>query len=253
MRKLVVLLVAAAAFVSAVSVLAQEKPGTIAIVLTVAPKDGAYQQLEQALKRHYQWHKSQKDTYAWFVWEVETGEHVGGFVIGSFGHQWKDLDARAAFDKADDADFMANVLPSVSAIVPAFYASIPEASRPTGAKEPSPMAQLTHYFVQPGGLPEFNSALKEIKTALDRANYPVHSSWHRLVSGGEGPHYVLATARNSFADFEPPEKSIETVLTEVYGAQKATSLLDAIRGNTVRIYTEILQYRPDIGYIPPVK
>ena len=253
MRKSVVLLVAVAAFMSAVSILAQEKPGTVAMVLRVEPKDGAYQQLEQALKRHYQWHRSQKDDYAWFVWEVATGEHVGGFLVGSLGHHWKDLDTRTDFDKADDADFMANVLPSTSAVVPAFYDLISEASRPTGAKEPSPMTQLTHYFVKPAGIPEFNDALKEIKTAFDKANYPVHSSWYRLVSGGEGPHYVLATARNSFADFEPPEKSVEAVLTEAYGASKAVALMNAVRGNTVRTYSEILRYRPDIGYTPAAK
>jgi len=253
MRRSVVLLVAVAAFVSAVSVLAQEKPGTVAMVLTVSPKDGAYQQLEQALTRHYQWHRSQKDAYAWFVWEVATGERVGGFVIGSFGHHWKDLDTRAAFDKADDADFVANVLPSTSAVVPAFYAFIPEVSRPTGAKEPSPMTQLTHYFVKPAGIPVFNDALKEIKAAQDKANYTVHSNWYRLVSGGDGPHYVLATDRASFADFEPPEKSLEAVLVDAYGVSKAVALMDAVRGNTVRTYSEILRYRPDIGYTPAAK
>jgi hypothetical protein len=253
MRKSVVLFVVVAAFVSAVSVLAQEKPGTVAMVLTVSPKDGAYQQLEQALTRHYQWHRSQKDAYAWFVWEVATGDRVGGFVIGSFGHHWKDLDTRAAFDKSDDADFVANVLPSTSAVVPAFYAFIPEVSRPTGAKEPAPMAQLTHYFVKPAGIPEFNDALKEIKAAQDKANYPVHSSWYRLVSGGDGPHYVLATDRASFADFEPPEKSLEAVLVDAYGASRAVALINAVRGNTVRTYSEILRYRPDIGYTPTAK
>jgi hypothetical protein len=249
----VVLLVVCAVLVSPVSAFAQEKPGNVAEVVTVMAKGGAYQQLEQALKGHYQWHKSQKDNFAWFVWEVANGDHAGSFVIGTFGHHWKDLDARASFEKADEADFIANVVPTASAVVPAFYATIPEASRPTGAMEPPAMSQLTHYYVKLAGVPEFNDALKEIKSALDKANYPVHSVWYRLVSGGEGPHYVVATGRNGFAEFEPPEKSIETALTEAYGARKATSLLNAIRENTVRIYTEILQYRPDIGYIPAAK
>lgn len=253
MRRSVGLLVAVAAFVSAVSVFAQEKPGTVAMVLTVTPKDGAYQKLEQALKTHYQWHASQKDDYAWFVWEVATGEHVGNFVVGTFGHHWKDLDTRTAFDKADDENFFANVLPLTSAVVPAFYALIPEASRPAGGKEPTPMSQLTFYFIKPAGISEFNDALKEIKAALDKANYPVHFNWYRLVSGGEGPRYVIATARNNFADFEPLDKSLEDVITEAYGAPKAVALLHSIRSNTVRIYTEILRYRPEIGYVPTAK
>ena len=115
------------------------------------------------------------------------------------------------------------------------------------------MSQLTHYFVKPSGMLAFNDALKEITAALDKANYPVHSSWYRLVSGGEGPHYVLVTARNSFADFEPPEKGLEAVLTEAYGAPKAVALMKEVLSNTERVYTEIIRYRPDIGYVPAAK
>jgi hypothetical protein len=253
MRRNLVLLVAALAVGSALSAFAQEKPGDVAMVGTLTAKEGAYQKLEEALKAHYQWHRTQKDNYSWFVWEVMNGDHIGRFVLGSFGHHWKDLDARAAFDTADDADFFANVLPSAASVSFAYYAMVTEASRPTGSKEPPPMSQLTHYFVKPAGLSEFNDALKEIKAALDKANYPVHLSWYRLVSGGEGPHYVLAIARNSFADFEPPEKGLEAVLTEAYGAPKAVALIKQVLGNTERVYTEILRYRPDIGYIPAAR
>lgn len=112
------------------------------------------------------------------------------------------------------------------------------------------MSQITHYFVKPEGIPEFNDALKEIKAALDKANYPAHSDWYRLVSGGKGPDYVLVTARNSFADFEPPEKGLEAVLTEAYGAPKAVALMKQVLANTDHVYTEILRYRPELGYIP---
>jgi hypothetical protein len=250
MRRAIAVAFAAAVVVSAPSALAQEKPGDVAMVGTITAKDGEYEKLEKALKTHYQWHRDQKDDYSWFVWEVITGDHVGRFVLGSFGHHWKDLDARTSFDKADDADFFANVLPWASSVSFGYYAMIPEASRPTSAKEPAAMSQVTYFFVKPAGLSEFNDALKEIKTALDKANYPVHSNWYRLVSGGEGPLYVLATARNSFADFEPLDKSLEAVLTEAYGAPKAVALLHAIRANTVRVYSEILRYRPDIAYMP---
>src|SRR5512136_2223605 len=250
MRKSYALLTAAMLLVSALSALAQEKPGTVAMVGTLTAKDGAYQKLEEALKAHYQWHRNQKDEYSWFVWEVANGEHIGRFVIGTFGHHWKDLDARTAFDKADDADFFANVMPSVSSISFALYTVIPEASRPTDSKVPSTMLQITHYFVKPAGIPEFNDALKEIKAALDKANYPAHSNWYRLVSGGKGPDYVLVTARSSFADFEPPDKGLEAVLTEAYGAPKAVALMKQVLANTDHVYTEILRYRPDLGYIP---
>lgn len=41
----------------------------------------------------------------------------------------------------------------------------------------------------------FTDALKAAKTALDEIDWPVHSGWYRLASGGEGPQFVLAVER----------------------------------------------------------
>ena len=64
---------------------------------------------------------------------------------------------------------------------------------------------------------------------------------------------MLSTRRNSFADFAPPEKGLLSVLTYSMGAIQATVLLDVVRGSTERLYSELIQYRPDLSYTPAAK
>jgi len=244
-----------AVLVSALSlpVLAQEKPGVVARIGIFKPKPGMVQQFEQGRKKHFEFHRKSNDTWAWFTWEVLTGEHAGNYVTGTFGHQWKDFDAWERLDAADTADANANMGPYLEQDLTKYYEMIPEASRPPTGNTPSPMSQVTHFYVKVSGVGAFVDALKEAKTALDKVNWPTHSFWYSLASGGEGPEYVLVTARSSWADLQSPEKTLAQALSDVYGPQKATAILDAVRSNTRYTYSELIKYRPDLSYVPAAK
>jgi len=250
MRMLRFVVVALAVAALGVPVFAQEKPGDVAIVYTAKPKPGGWSQLEGALKKHFGWHRAQKDTFAWMVWQVISGDNIGDFTVATLGHNWKDLDARAKFDQADEADFMPNVLPYIDKMSLHYMAMIAEASRPSGSQQPPAMLQVTHYFVNPSGIVRFNDALKEIKAVLDKADYPVHSSWYRLVNGGEGPQYVLVVERNSWAELEPMPKTLEQTIADATSPSKAVELMSAIRDSTRHVYSDMLQYRADLSYMP---
>jgi hypothetical protein len=64
---------------------------------------------------------------------------------------------------------------------------------------------------------------------------------------------VLAVARQKWADFAGPEKSLEQMVSESVGPYEAVELLQGVRANTVRTYSELLQFRPDLSYMPPMK
>lgn len=230
---------------------AQEKPDRVARVEFIKAKPGMEAQLEEAGKKHFGWHKKQGDTWTIYLWQVITGDNAGNYYLGTFGHAWKEFDAREAFDAADDQDAMAAVGPYLQSDTPSLWREVEDASRHDAqAKGPSKFAQLTHYFVKPAKLSAFTDALKEIKAALDGAKFPVHTEWYALASGGPGPHYVAVTNRGSWAEFAGPEKSMTKVLDEALGARKATELIDAIREATTSTYSEVLLYRPDMSYLP---
>ncbi len=240
------------ASVLACPVLAQEMAGTVARVGVFTPKPGMTRQFEQGRKKHMEWHRRNNDPSAWFTWEVISGENEGAYVTGTFGHQWKDFDAWEKLDAADTEDANANMGPYLQAESTSYFVLIPEASRPPAGNEPSAMVQVTHFFVKPEKVDAFVGAIIEAKVALDKVNSPRHVFWYRMVTGGEGPHFVLALPRANWADMEsqgPPVRE----LTEAYGPQKAVAIVHAVLGNTTRFYSELLRFRPDLSYVPTKK
>ena len=242
--------VTAAAVLLAATLSAQDKPGDVALVYTAKARSLNFMQLDAAVKKHFEWHRANKDTFTWYIWQVASGENMGDFVVGTFGHHWKEFDARAAFDERDDADFIGNVLPLIEKVDVGYWSYLPEASHSAPAGQPAAMAQVTHYFVKPDGFVAFLDALKEMKAALDKTSFPMVLDWYRLVSGGEGPQFVLAVDRKSWADMEGPAKSLDQALADAVGAQKAVALLTAIRESTRFTRSYMLRYRPDLSYVP---
>jgi hypothetical protein len=57
---------------------------------------------------------------------------------------------------------------------------------------------------------------------------------------------VLISDRASWADMEPPEKTLDAALKEVY---PDANPLDVIRKSTKKLSTEVQVFRPDLSYL----
>ena len=237
--------------VSATAALAQKTPD-IAEVATWKVKPGAGAAFAAGRQKHMEFHRAQKDSFSWLTWEVITGDGLGQFYTGTFGHYWKDFDGREKFDALDQADVAKSTGAFAEVVNDGYWTLMPDASRAKpGATAPPAFSQLTHYFVNLADVARFEEALSEAKVALDKLQWPVYSNWYRLLSGGEGPHYVLSTGRENWAAFALPEKSVLEGLTEALGPQKATEIVQTVRSSTHRIYSEILAYHPEMSYVAP--
>jgi len=233
----------------ALPLLAQEKPGTVGMVFTVKPKAGMHQQFEQANKRHMDWHRQQKDTWTVTVWEIVSGEHIGNFGYGTFGHHWKDLDSHAKFDEADTADYMTNVGPYVELLVARYYISHPELSRPMEGEVP--LAEVVEYRLNMSGESDFLMAVRKVYEAIQKSNYPVYYHLYELFNGGEHPTYVFVFPHKNWADFEPPEQSFRAMLEKAYGRDEAESILKLFDKSVHGVRSQIIAFRPDQSYVPP--
>ena len=76
----------------ATSMVAQEKPGTIAALEFQKPKNGMVPQYETGRKQKAAWHKQQNDPLPLFVWETLSGENTGTYIVGRLGQHWADFD-----------------------------------------------------------------------------------------------------------------------------------------------------------------
>lgn len=74
--------------------------------------------------------------------------------------------------------------------------------------------------------------------------------WWALVNGGKHPEFVLALPRENWAGFKEPEKPFWAMIEEVYGREGADSLRGVFRKTIRSRWSEILQHRPDLSYVP---
>jgi hypothetical protein len=235
-------------------VLAQQ-PSSMVEINFQQPKPGMTRAYEAGRKKHMAWHKSQKDTWSWFTWEVVSGEGTGSYVIGTFQHAWKEFDGREKFDQADSADFAANVGASVAHSSTSYYVQRPDISlSPMPASpSPTPLISVTVFTLKPESVNDFVEAVKKINEGIKKTNYPQSgpSHWYQLVNGGEGPSFVLVADRASWAAFQPNEKTLDAMMDEAYGKEQGAAILASLRKAIRTINSQANKYRPDLSYVAP--
>jgi hypothetical protein len=230
----------------------QQNANNYCRVYFVTPKAGQTQQYEAGRKKHVQFHRTQKDTFTYQAYSIETGEGAGNYVYATCNHALKDFDEwEARMGKADTADAAATMDPYTQSGSNGIYVYRADMSLQPPNQPPAPLTQVAVYQLHPGSAPDFIAAVKKTNEALSKqADWPKNSGWMQLVNGGEAPSFVLLTSRKNWAEFAPLPKSVVDVLTETYGKEQADAIQKTIRDCTDKIHTEAATYRADLSYIP---
>ena len=224
----------------------QTGPDKVCEVNFTTPKPGSAKAFEQGRINHNKFHAGEKDKNPIHLWSVLTGPGTGGYVTTVCGLTWKGLDGNEAMDKRDEADREKTMSATVGANQASYYVFRPDWSTGTEGP-PAKMITVVHYFVKPGGIIQFQDAIKKISAAITQGKYPAKPSrWYVLANGGEGPHYVQVTDRASWSDMQPPEKTLVDFLKESGDDKSIQALRDAV-DHTV---SELLEYRAELSYIP---
>lgn len=227
---------------------AQGGPDKVCEINVTSPKAGGAKQLEDARKKHNEFHKAEKDKNAIMIWEIATGPAQGSYLSASCGQAWKDLD-REAFDQRDAADRAKTLTGFVGEMHSSYYIFRQDLSTGTEGGAPAKMMTVVHYFVKPSGLLQFNDAIKRINAAIAQTKYPSKPTrWYSLANGGEGPHFVAVTDRASWADMQGPEQPMIEMLKQAYGNDDKT--MQSLREAVDHTVSELMQYRADLSYIP---
>jgi hypothetical protein len=235
----------------ALGALAQDKPGTIAALEFQTPKNGMVKQYEDGRKAKAEWHKQQKDKDALLVSEVLTGENTGSYIVGRFGLHWADMDKPSVTDAADLEQYKKVVGPYVEKVTASYYEFLPKWSNPSPDMNTKYIAVAT-FHIRYGKGDDFQSAIAKVHEANQKLNLPTHYSWYRLVNGGPGGTYVLTTDHANWASFEddPAVKPLRDRLREAFGEQEAMSVIERLNGSVESTYSDLIQPRPDLSYIP---
>jgi len=231
---------------------AQPAQNTVVEVHRVTPKAGMRAQLEAGRVKHMAWHKQQGDTWAWHVWEVITGPETGSYIVGSPNHQWQDLDAWAAkMAKGDAADAAVNLAPYTASSSMSYWVMLADVSRPPTPGGQLVMATFTTYHLKPGKADRFREALRTITGALEKGNYPRRGIWYALANGGPTGTYAVLTPRASMAEMASTEPSLRNVVETALGRTATDAAFDAFSDAVENGSSELLEFRPDLSYLPP--
>ena len=252
MRTRTVLSVVAVLLFAAVSVVAQEKPGTLAALEFQKPKNGMVKQYQDGRKQKAGWHKQQKDPQPLLIWEILSGDSTGTYIVGRLGQHWSDFDKPAIPDQADLEEFQKVVGNYVDSIVGRYYDLLPKISNPDSSGMPSKFDEIITFYVRYGKGSDFRSAISRIYDAAQKTKWPVHYEWYALANGGVQGTYVLVLPRNSWADFEdkPDVKPFREMIKDAFGQAEADSIVDRIDTSVQSEMSEIIQFRPDLSYLP---
>lgn len=233
---------------------AQTDHNVIAQVYEVVPKAGMGQQWQEGFKKYHQWLHEHHVAGTYYTWQVISGDRWGHYLIGTFGHEWKDFDEMEKNAPPGIAEqIQTNLAPYTASVKVSYYALRTDLTRikPNPAQPPSRFTDLVTFMLKPGRNEAVTDTIKEANAAIEKSHWPGKpSQWYSLANGGDGPQLVLATNLNSWADFQPPDPSFGKMLSEVYGKEGAEALGHKFNKAVRFVRTEILQYHPELSYIP---
>jgi hypothetical protein len=224
-----------------------EKPGAVADLWVMWPKDGHEAQFLEAAKSHLAWRKQAGEKFAYWAFQPVVGDDLEHFVWRSGEHHWADLDANREWAMKNGAieRFERDVMPHVERI--SHYLSEDDLDNSHWTEsEDYRLFQVESYVLRPGAYNEMVEALKKVKKAA------VDGKWSRswAVSwniGGDGAMDVVFPYR-SYAEMQTPDPSFMKVLAQSLGSEEAAmATMKQLSGSFERSTTSIYMVRPDLS------
>jgi hypothetical protein len=233
------------------SLAAQEK-GTLASIEFQKVKATNVPQYEAGRKQKAAWHKQQNDPLPLLVWVTLSGENTGTFLVGHFNQHWADYDKPVVTDEADLAEFQKVLGNYVDSITTRYYEFMPKVSNESGDEAVPKFSEIVIYQVRYGKGSDFRSGIERVHEAAVKTKWPVNYGFYELVNGGTAGTYVLSIPHKSWADFgdKPDVKPFRDMLKEAFGQAEADSIVERFDRSVERESSEIIQFRPDLSYLP---
>ena len=230
----------------------KEKLGTLAGIEFQKLKNGTVTQYEAGRKQKAAWHKQQNDPVPLYVWQTLSGDNTGVFIVGRFGQHWAALDKPAISDESDEAEYQKLMGAYVESLTLRYYDFMPKISNALSDMMPTKFSEILTFQVRYGKESDFRSAITRVHDASDKTKWPINYEWYELVSGGPTGLFVLVLPHKNYADFEdnPNAKPFREMLKEAFGQAEADSIVDRIDPSVEKESSEIIQFRPDLSYLP---
>jgi hypothetical protein len=252
MKALRLLSALAFAVLSVTSLVAQANPGTILQLEFQTPKNGMIPQYEDGRKQKAAWHKQQNDKMPLLVWQIISGDDTNTYIVGEPPQHWADFDKPSIPEDQDIAEYNKVIGNYVESLKIRFYEFMPKMSNPPASQLPLKYEEVVVFQLKYGKASLFRSAVSRAHDAAVKTKWPYHYEWYVLANGGAEDTWVLVMPHENWAAFEdlPNVKPFRDMLQEAFGQAEADSIEQGFDGSVIHATSEMIQFRPDLSYIP---
>jgi hypothetical protein len=196
-------------------------------------KAGKTLEFEESLKNHMAWLGQQGEKWTWAVWSRVAGEDLAVYAIGSWGHDFAELDAHGSMAMRNRQHWLETAGQYVEAISGRLVVSRPDISKPPATNAPPPMAWVIEQTFTVGSEQEFNHLAKQITEAINKTGWPVTYTWNQVIAGTSAPTMTLVIPSDNWAGLKGPAEPFEAMLEKAMGRQGAKALQDRLNTITV--------------------
>ncbi len=228
----------------------EDHAGLISKSYTVDVKLDSFLQFEDAYRQHLQWHGKNGDGWAWNTWQIVNGPNLGRYLLLSHGHKWADFDTDPDMRRSEWADFLTHIAPHLDNLSSSLQTFEPALSNwPIESPQPQ-LVEITEFDLAFDGFRDFRAAIAKIRQAVTDKDTDRHYAWFSTLNGSNGPKMTLAVPHSSWADFEPDETPLWSLVSEVYGEEEAEVMRRTISTTVRRQESYIVRYREDLSFRP---
>ncbi len=208
------------------------------------PKADKVLEFEKGLAAHIA--KYHSGDWKWRVYEIQTGEDAGGFMVVEGPKSWDEFDKRGNLGDEHIKDWNKNVAPYITDKYSSVYSEYMEDLSTVPLASFTDKISITHVFPKPGLSAMVEDVIKKIKKAWEAGTQTV--AVYKSVASGPFQYTLVSRFKDGLKELE---EGYRKPFKERYEAANGEGTLETnsskITEATDHVWSELLFYRPDLS------
>ena len=208
------------------------------------PKADKVLEFEKGLAAHIA--KYHSGDWKWRVYEIQTGEDAGGFMVVEGPKSWDEFDKRGNLGDEHIKDWNKNVAPYMTDKYSSVYSEYMEDLSTVPLASFTDKISITHVFPKPGLSAMVEDVIKKIKKAWEAGTQTV--AVYKSVASGPFQYTLVSRFKDGLKELE---EGYRKPFKERYEAANGEGTLETnsskITEATDHVWSELLFYRPDLS------
>jgi hypothetical protein len=208
------------------------------------PKADKVLEFEKGLTAHIA--KYHSGDWKWRVYEIQTGEDAGGYMVVEGPKSWDEFDKRGNLGDEHTKDWNKNVAPYMSDKYSSVYSEYMEDLSTVPLASFTDKISITHVFPKPGLSAMVEDVIKKLKKAWEAGTQTV--AVYKSVASGPFQYTLVSRFKDGLKELEEGyRKPFKERYEGANGEGTLETYLSKITESTDHVWAELLFYRSDLS------